>query len=504
MQSYAPRATALFVLLLAFPFACSQAETSGGGPTASGGASTNGGESSGTTATSAGSTVLSGSTSGGTGTAGTAESSAGTASGGAASDVGGAPSAAGDNSGGLFGGGEGKFPTLDLPVALPEPAAAAPCPAGSSIAKAGSPTLYSWPGTVFGTVLPTGQGENHSPAKLQVQVTHDGQPVPNCEVRFRAAKGQGWGFGASKTTDAQGKLYGYWTAGNPGSASISAVIALEGGGESQVDFSGTVSDHESRTDSVHLYYDVDDSYTEFKIRITPLAAPPATYYSALNWQDSYAGVQFDGATTTVIFSVWDAGGEKAQITDPGACNSLVGFGGEGTGTSCRLKLPPSKNGAIAGLPDDYHLEVGNTYELYLTMKSSASGGTAHSLTFTDLTRGLGPISVGTQTTGTPFTGGGHASGLVEEWTPHGSCMSNSRSVLYHGLRAKVGGSWTEVKSAAFHPNYVNDNNEICGNYQATGLDGTFLMSSGGDAYVGRPYVPGDAAFKKPVSTIELP
>lgn len=482
--------------------ACSPAETASSGrpeESASGGAGSGAGSGGGSQA-GAGAAEVSGSNVGGSDTQAGSGNVAGSAAGNAS--AGGAGSG-GNAGGGLFGGNAGKFPTVDLPIALPQTPAASTCPTGSVIQKVGSPTLHSWPGTVFGSAALSGQGENHAPSKLQVQVTKDGQPVAGCEVQFRAATGNGWGFGASKVTDQQGNLYGYWTAGEAGQNAISAVIALEGGSESAVSFTGDVAPHESRTDSVHLYYDVDDSYTEFKVRITPLTAPRATYYSALNWQDSYAGIQFDGDTTTVIFSVWDAGGEKAKITDEGACNALVGFGGEGTGTSCRLKFPPSKHGAVAGLPDDYRLEPGNTYELHLSMAASESGGTAHSLTFTDLTRDIGPISVGTQTTGTAFKGGGHASSFVEEWTEHGDCLSNTRAVLYHGQRAKVGGSWQDVQSAAFSPNYITTNNEVCGNYLARELAGTLLMSSGGQDYVGRPFVPGDNAFKKPFPSLKI-
>ena len=511
--SLAGSATALWVGLAGLLPACSQAETgeavgSAGASTSGAGGSSNSAAGTSTTPNGGG-TSLSGSNTGGTSTSGDNGNTAGSPSGGSAgAGTGGSNTNGGSGgapgSGGPFGGDEGKFPTIDLPIALPEPAAAAPCPAGSTIQKLSSPLLYAWPGAVFGTTALTGQGENHAPAKLQVQVTNGGQPVSGCEVRFRATDGNGWGFGASKATDPQGDLYGYWTAGKPGSGSISAVIALEGGGESKADFTGSVTEHASRTDSVHVYYDVSGSYTEFKLRITPLSAPPATYYSALNWQDSYAGIQFDGDTSLVIFSVWDAGGEKAKITDPGACNAKVDFGGEGTGTSCRLKFPPSKNGAIAGLPNDYHLQVGNTYEIYLTLATSASGGTANTLSFTDLTRGIGPISLGTQTTGTAFKGGGHASSFVEEWTDHGNCLSNSRAVLYHGQRAKVGGTWQDIKSGSFNPNYVKTNNEVCSNYLLAGVDHTFLMSSGGAQYVGRPYVPGDNTFKNPVTVVKLP
>src|SRR6188768_2053347 len=306
--------TSLLAALCCWLPGCSQAGTSDvPGSSGSGSAGSSSSAAGSGTAPTAGSAPVSGSSAGGSGTLGGSGNAAGSSnpgSGGSASGAGGTP-----NSGGLFGGDEGKFPTVNLPLELPEAEAAAPCPAGSVVQKTSAAALYSWPGTVFGSSALSGQGENHQPSKLQVQVTNAGQPVAGCEVRFRASEGDGWGFAASKLTDAQGNLYGYWTAGKPGTNHISAVIALEGGGESLVDFSGTVVEHETRTDSVHLYYDVDASYSEFKVRITPLSAPPATYYSALNWQDSYAGIQFDGDASLVIFSVWDAAGEKAHITD---------------------------------------------------------------------------------------------------------------------------------------------------------------------------------------------
>src|SRR5688572_3726812 len=141
------------------------------------------------------------------GASGMGSSAAGEAS---SAGNGGSTGGGGVGSGGLFGG-DGQFPTLDLPIALPEPEPPAACPAGSIIQKVGSPALYSWPGTVFSSSPLSGQGQNHAPTKLLVAVTNAGQPVGNCEVRFRAAAGHGWGFGATKTTDQQGNLYGYWT-----------------------------------------------------------------------------------------------------------------------------------------------------------------------------------------------------------------------------------------------------------------------------------------------------
>jgi hypothetical protein len=365
--------------------------------------------------------------------------------------------------------------------------------------------LYSWPGTVFSDEPLTGQGENHHPQRLVVQVSVAGEPLADCAVHWQSDTGHGWAFASRETTDNDGQLYAYWTAGDPGVNTLQAYIDLENGSRSEVIFNGTVADHQSRTDSVHLHYDVDSSYTEFKIRITPKTGPAATYYSALNWRDSYAGLQFvDEGETMVIFSVWDAGGEDAKIVDSGACNELVGFDGEGTGTSCRFRFPPSAHGAVAGLPDDYQLKVGDTYELHLISTDSESGGSSHSINFYDITRNLGPISLGTQTTGTPFSGGGHASGFVEEWVEHGSCLSNARSVEYHDLKAKVDEEWIDIKSASFSPNYLASNNEICANYLAEVRDGRFFMSSGGSTEVGRPSVPGDDNFPDPQPPLHLP
>jgi len=149
------------------------------------------------------------------------------------------------------------------------------------------------------------------------------------------------------------------------------------------------------------------------------------------------------------------------------------------------------------------LELGHTYELHLQTADAGSGRTENTLTFTDVTRGIGPISLGTQSTGTDFAGGRYASGFVEEWTPHGDCLSNTRAVFYHSMTYELGGTWHEVTSASFSPNYVSDNNEICGNYLARELDGKFFVSSGGADYVGHPYVPGDAAFPKPQPALTL-
>ena len=188
-----------------------------------------------------------------------------------------------------------------------------PCPAGTTIEAISSGSYYAQPGVVFPSAPITGNGENHAPKKLEIKTSRNGQAVAECKVRWLAEAGNGWAFAAEPHTDAQGINYAYWTAGDTGTNLVRATIDLDDGSSQSVAFSGEVSNASSRTDSVWLTYDVDSSYDAFKIRITPRSGPANTYYSALNWRDSYAGIQFvDAQTTMVLFSVWDAGGEKAK------------------------------------------------------------------------------------------------------------------------------------------------------------------------------------------------
>jgi hypothetical protein len=344
---------------------------------------------------------------------------------------------------------------------------------------------------------------SYDPQKISVKVTSGGAPVSGCEVAFETEPGNGWVFADSAVTDADGVVSGYWTAGDEAAQSARAFITLEGGGTSEATITGSASPSpRTRSNSIHLSYDVPESYTEFKLQVTPLTAPESTYYSTLNWTGAYGGIQFDGDTTKVIFSVWDTGGKSSLITDDGVCNETVQFGGEGTGTSCRLIFPPSEHGAIAGLPNDYELVAGDTYETHLVVTHPSDCGgvcTDYTFTFTDVTRGLGPISLGTQRymeNVSPYW----ASSFVEDWwdQPGDDCISaGARTAYFHDVQARIGGTWTTIRDASFSPNFKPDNHEICANYEGSVASGKFLMSSGGDEHVGPPLFGDDVDLTLP-------
>lgn len=379
-----------------------------------------------------------------------------------------------------------------------------PCPAGSELTTEDINAGYAEFGSVFSSTPYERDVEGtHNPKALVVEVKNAGTAVAGCEVRWLTEAGDGWVFPNGTLTDAEGRIRAFWTAGDKENQSAEARIEVEGGAAQTLTFTGEAWPSErTRTDSVHILYEVPDVYSEFKVRVTPATGPQSTYYSTLNWPGAYGGIQFDdygGPISKVLFSVWDIdASKKAEILDQGACNETVGFGGEGTGTSCRLLLPPSEHGAIAGLPDDYMLQPGDTYETHLVVSHPADCATCsdYTFTFTDVTRGLGPISLGTQRykeNVEPWYG----SGFIEDWSdqPGDHCLNaGTRTAYFHDLQAKTAAGWQAITSASFNAVYLQWNHEICANYFFGVEGGRFLMSSGGSELVSRPIIPGDPEF----------
>ena len=139
------------------------------------------------------------------------------------------------------------------------------------------------------------------------------------------------------------------------------------------------------------------------------------------------------------------------------------------------------------------LVPGDTYETSIQISDCGTNCQDYSFFFTDITRGLGPISLGTQRYKSDWINN-WASSFVEEWWPHGNCLSAERSVLFHDVKAKVNGEWEYFDQARFGPNYIPSNNEICANYYAEGTEDGFQLSSGGDRLVGQPRISDDSYF----------
>ncbi|MEP7120717.1 MAG: DUF3472 domain-containing protein [Byssovorax sp.] len=381
----------------------------------------------------------------------------------------------------------------------------APCPPGSQLSTQNADAGFAEFGSVFSsTPYQRDVVDSIHPQALDIQVQNAGAPVVGCEVRWATDAGHGWVFPAGKVTGNDGHIRAIWTAGDQGSEVATAKIKVDGVADQAVTFTGKATpDPQTRTDSVHITYDVPGVYSEFKVQVTPVTGPASTYYSTHNWAGAYGGIQFDDyngeKTTKVLFSVWDVDpNQKSEIKDKGLCNEVVGFGGEGTGTSCRLLFPPSKHGAIAGLPDDYMMKPGDTYETHMTVTYPADCATCadYAFSFTDVTRGLGPISLGTQRYKEKAMTD-YAIGFIEDWSdqPGDTCLNaGTRTAYFHDIQALTGGGWKKITGATFDAVFAPGNHEICTNYFFGVEGGRFLMSSGGSKLISRPVVPGDPDF----------
>jgi hypothetical protein len=436
--------------------------------------------------------------------AGAAGSGAPGAAGAAAGGAGASAGMGGTGSGAVSGAGAGLAPgaagSADQPGALP------PCPAGSQLVAPDRDAGFAEYGSVFSsTAYARDDADSHAPKALEIRVENQGTPVAGCAVAFSTTAGNGWVFANATQTDAGGRVRAFWTAGDRAEQTATAEIQIEGGGTDRVEFTGSASPSErTRTDSVHISYDVPDEYSEIRVQVTPVTGPESTYYSTLNWPGAYGGIQFDESdggekSSKVIFSVWDVDdAHPALIIDAGASNQTVGFGGEGTGTGARLLFPPSTHGAVPGLPDDYTLEPGHTYETHLviTYPDDCSDCSDYTFYFSDVTRGLGPVSLGTQryaSKETPW----YASGFIEDWwdAPGDHCLNTgARTAYFHDIRVKTLAGWEPVTRATFDAVYRPDNHEICANYFFAVRDGRFLASSGGNELVSRPIIDGDEDF----------
>ena len=360
------------------------------------------------------------------------------------------------------------------------------CPPETQLTLVDTPPLFARYGTVFSSTLYTpNQEDTHQPVPVTVRAEWAGEPVPGCRLQWAPGPNSGWVYPTAPETDAQGQIDAWWVAGDVPMPTVE--VTTDSGMGLTVTATAEPSPR-TRTNSVHLNYGIDGPYDEVTVSVEPRTGPSSTYYSTLNWPGAYAGIQFDDWNgrdmTMVLFSVWDVDGRDAILVDDGAANQVVEFGGEGTGRSLRLRFPPAEHGAITGLPDDYMLQTGHVYETHLqvTAPAECDDCTDYTVRFTDHTRGLGPIVLGTLRFGQRVVPD-YAAAFVEDWLdrPGDHCLnSGERSAYFHAVRhRRGGGEWTEVNRARFTPNYVPGNNEICANYGARVEGQRFFMSSGG-------------------------
>ena len=467
-----------------------------------------------------------------------------TASGDATEDTDGADSA--PDSGEDGGADSGSDTGADAePDTMPTPVAE--CGEGATLAWDEPMPLQARYGTVFSTTMYQQDVEtSHRPEPIRIILMRNGAPVVDCPVTWLAVGDSSIVFPIDDRTDVAGEAEAWWIAGDVADPVLRASV----NGVSAIEVTGVTAPSErTRTNSMHLRYDTGP-YEEIKVRVTPITGPATTYYSTLNWPGAYAGIQFvnepvddvrcgnhraatcadcpqgNGAAwcngecewvddacvpgptsgvleTRVLFSVWDTSkdADNAELIDVGDTNEQTGFGNEGTGTSARLMLPPSVHGAVPGLPDDYTLQVDHTYETHLvvSLPEECARCTDYTVYFSDLTRELGPISLGTQRYAERVAPRS-ASSFVEDWLDAvgDHCLNTgTRTAYFHDIEVRRDGGWQDITIATASAIYRPDNHEICSNYGYGADERGFWLSAGGRELVSPPLHTGSVSVSLP-------
>ena len=362
-----------------------------------------------------------------------------------------------------------------------------PCPAGSEIVALTPHAGIARMGSVFSKTLynPNDKSQSnnsHQPQQIRVQVNQGGSAISGCEVDW-VSEGNaenGWVFPDRTTTDDNGTIAAWWTAGTAYDQTVYARIKTTEGEISQTSISGSAQPHETRSNSIHINWS-SGTWDHFSVDVTPITLPETTYYSTINFPGGYTGLQ----TNKILFSVWDVDGVDAQIVDPGIA-TCEGFGGEGTGAKCYIPYAP---------------ETGTTYRFEVEVSHRVSNRTDYIMYFTDMSNGdrtrLAHLRYGRRV---------HpqgAAGFVEDWWQTGnSCLeTEERSVYFHNVRYKLGSdAFKPITNARGTAVYNQWHNEICANYSFRAEDGKFLWSSGGKDKVGRPQnLPNSSSFSSTVS-----
>lgn len=366
------------------------------------------------------------------------------------------------------------------------------CPGGARVLAMTTGASYGVAGSLYSDTLYDGTKKPASwkPRALVAKVVDEaGAPVKDCEVRWEASSG--WVSPDAKTTAADGTVRAFWTAGAPGAATLEASI-----GSSKAVFEGTSAVNKTRADSIHLSYSTKSGWDRFDVDVTPMKFPGTTYFSTVNWDGAYTGIQntgpgnVDGAPSDptkkkLIFSVWDSGGVSAVLLDKedSACTT---FGGEGTGVHCDVANYPWTTGGT------YRFEV-------IIVRRDDLGRSDYSVRVTDLST-MKVTRLGTIRYGKAVWGSG-ASAFVEDYASDmPSCLATlQRTVAFHHVREHVvGGDWIDVKKASFSRVFLPGNNEVCANYDHFVEGDRFVMSSGGT----RVGLPVESALH--VATMTLP
>lgn len=346
------------------------------------------------------------------------------------------------------------------------------CENGAQITAITPNAGYARVGSVYSKTLyqPSDSSPNdtHQPQKIQVQVTMNGKGLSGCNVAWIPKQGEqsGWVFPDAPTSDANGYVSAWWTAGSAASQSLDVSIQQKDGTIKSATIVGSASPHATRANSIHLSWSTPN-WDKFSAEVTPITWEPTTYYEVIGINGGYTGIQ----SHQLLFSLWDVNGVSPVVIDKGS-SKCSNFGGEGTGIKCETAFVPKTN---------------VTYRFEMEVADAPSSTQDYTVYFTDTSTNVRQ-KLATMRLPRPQTNAG-AYGFVEDWGTEGSsCIDNKPRAAYFGnvkYLDHASGAWVNVTKASGTAVYTPTHNEVCSNYSHAVEAGRFKLSTGGTS-VGQP------------------
>jgi hypothetical protein len=421
-----------------------------------------------------------------------------------------------------------------LQLASADDAASGCMPGAKLSVSAAGVALSARHGTLFGDGLylpvayderPADWTEPTSPmAILATVTTPNDDALEGCVVRFVTGEGSGAAFADRPVTDKNGHMAAYWVAGAERQQSLKAVLVDRNGvvtsrnldGTAYANDEGPQSTEEAATvattaATVRLSFALPEASNSLRVTLSAATYPHHAFYSAVNIDGFFAGLQntsdLDALTDDVpdadrilLASVWNLAEGDAQLLystaglDCGPHDQGLG------GIRCTLSgaWQPGQDYVFELERTTLALgEAGPDYAAlgYVTDAcASAAGCTDYTLWF-----GTDPESDWQRVVAYRYQSGDRAGWFGSFIQPYldlpaqTSCLLTPQYDAHFLPFVHDGAAFTPVLNADFSAAYLSWHNEVCANYAATPESNGFRLVTGGPRPLGPPLLPDEPA-----------